>query len=660
MEEADQKTAGGSHIHNSDTPTSASDSDSSLPTGLAEIMDHPKIKEHVDNCQKTKKSSGRYPSGSNLGDCIWNTLPPDTKAHVSDYLEMKKEKNPGDRTPASKGKAPKYEGVSLSPYRDGVNPSKNSDKDSPEKKVEDFFYNHLMKGLYGDSYSGDDSNGDAPTGGAPSDTVKVVGHNNFYDLYKNQIGKNLISGISSYCLDTAFSSLTNTNTLHLLFDGTTEAQKENNRKKHIGGLSTATTTTGPDGSTKKSSQSAVQWQSCLRNLKNLCYGEPHSRYSQPAQQTQIKNHCANDSSVTSATTDKAQRKALAKCQYCADIGSSGITIKSECNGTAGFVKSYEDSSKRACNVVDLIENARQAIISVDAIKDRYTKLFGNEQAQMLNAGNVEFYESKGETSISNLTNVSSHEIVHESGLKGVNEQKQEEFKKCFDSTGSGRIVDAKVCEEFLRTDRGAQEGQIAEYKLRQEAMNQRYDNIKDEAQLIEVLEEEGYEKDQAADLIKKEGFANLKDKLVSRQKREADTLNESLLDRMDETTSQDDGQVTNSDVATLQKIGKELESNTKRLQQLIHFNNVVSSFLDVQDDKGNSSRNIATFNKEFENNPESLSEVDGENTQRQIQSQGLLEDARDTSDEEGPDGDNTVLTKDQINEALLNYSNKED
>ena len=172
----------------------------------------------------------------------------------------------------------------------------------------------------------------------------------------------------------------------------------------------------------------------------------------------------------------------------------------------------------------------------------------------------------------------------------------------------------------------------------------------------EYLKEEGYSPDQIKTMtVDKEAIADLKAQILNRFANQKAAIIKEMAGRIADKTAVAEGVITpkggavkKDDISKLEKIKIELESRTSDLQNLVYFNNIVSSYLTVEDKtKKSASRNTASLFSEA-------------NTLEKEQAKLLKDQIKDADlkDQKGQ-ASTTDLDVDNINKSFLNYKIKE-
>ena len=118
----------------------------------------------------------------------------------------------------------------------------------------------------------------------------------------------------------------------------------------------------------------------------------------------------------------------------------------------------------------------------------------------------------------------------------------------------------------------------------------------------------------------------------------------------------------------LKDIRDNLKNKTKEFAELVHFNNIVTSYLDITDGDGKTAKNIASAKRELSGN---IFSDEFSDQREEFNSQGNLSGLSANGDtefrdnveqslnmEEATSSDNAVLNVNDINKNLLNLDGR--
>lgn len=480
---------------------------------LQKLMKVPEIKERLDACRK----AGIPPSG--LDDCLWNgvenqvpAMDPKLKKQVASYLKtVNKEGQPA-------GKTLKETASVVEHFQEK--------KDPAIQKLEAYLSLRMRQALYGE-VNNDLAKDVGKVAQNAGKKYSTIDHKVFYDLYNNQISQNMVSTISSYCIEATSGS-------KYTIDQNKRAEARKTNIDLLSGLGNVEAQT--DEENKEPVKGSQHWNTCLESISKICYAKD-----------------AED--------------------YCGDVSS--------CE------KNYDYSKDRACAVNRSIRGARQAILANNEIKEHFQKTataspileHDNEDLE------VSFYDPTDEKrSIQRISLFSSGEIYHKKNeyTAEVN-ARLERFKACYDESRpeGQKIIDEKACEEFITDDREEQEELLAEMSMRTRAVSQQLSDL-DEKGVEDFLKKEGHSDEEIEHLVEKTSLEELKTEINNRYEAERQALIEQMAEQIEDKTVEEGSALKGTVVeGKLDIIRKELESQEENFKQLVHYNNIVSGFLTV-------------------------------------------------------------------------------
>lgn len=439
---------------------------------------------------------------------------------------------------------------------------------------------------------------------AQKDRTKIaaVDHAKYIELYRTELGKTIVNAFTSYCVE---SDTKASEKLHVksckdtnnpigacpLFivpedEKTRKAKIEDNLKSLKGANFESSTKAANNADSDK-------WSRCIASVANVCY---------------------TDSSEFSGSLAPA------------DI-------------------SY--SKKRACIIIDYVKSARKNLIIVNEQKKYYEDL---PQTMALDIGNSRQVKMTEKNSIDVVTTVTSKDV--EDSFQKKNEDLKKEMDKCLDA--NDQITDPEACKKFLSTDAKAKELALTEFGIRQFALEAKIDEkFNDKAEVEKYLLEEGYDKSKIAEMIKGNDIETVKAEIKARYKAERDAIIATMADKIKSKTSKDDGKIDQTDQGrdqqNLKKIREELSSRSDDLKQLVHFNNVVSSYLEITKTDGTKIRNVASLFVEIKDGAKNFRDIDKD------QSKEIEEKAKKAGLTSEKSGSSTELSVENLN-SIFKYS----
>jgi hypothetical protein len=567
---------------------------------LQQVLAIPEVNGFYEEC---KTEIEQNPSQGPIDECLWNKV----NAPGNEKL-VKQVESSLAKTKTEEEVDKKYDSLQLIEIETQKSPAL--------QELQKHFQAQLEKALYDPQGSGKDRK------------HNYVNHKVFNNLFRSQLGKNIILAITSYCIEADADHIVSEN----------ESDRIQNKTDNLTSLNTSTKGQGKNDAYET-------WRSCIRYIDPVC-------------------HDGSDLYERDANGKKIPKPAP----------QQGFKIKASIN---------DYSQRRACEVVQYLKAARLNLKALDKIDEGYNELDKRGNGLRM-VTDIKHYEGKKEgASIDELTTISSNEL--KSDLKYGDAKKAElaELEKCIvgnkDQNGTVtdyEITDAKTCEKYLLKDQEEIRKLQAEVKLRAEAFNNKIKALaenKDAKEIEEYLIDQGYSEDEIEskfDLSDQAVLDSITNDIKNRVEREKEALIGSLREKIDGMTTEkagdlkttpgaftiDDTSIT-EDSDRLIKIHKELSSDTENYTKLIHFTNIVSSYLEVGegDDK---TQNTASFYAEMEN---SAFDPENDNTSAYVADQSKFETIETNtnigSDSRSPSSDDdTVKTvgREEINE-LLDY-----
>ncbi|CBW26555.1 conserved hypothetical protein [Halobacteriovorax marinus SJ] len=600
---------------------------------LEKLLEIPEVGQIYEKCNQVKAN---VDPNLDVSKCIWEGDNANGITGVKDQ-EGIKEKITSSLSELDDKKNTKYESVNVLPTNKKIS--------NAQKKLEEYYYKSMKEKIFGEGESMKNSDG----------TFKVIDHSRFNSIYQNQLTNNILTAISSFCIEAKMMG-TGENAFPLLSN--TQSKRESQRKENIKKL-------GDKGNGEKSGAQiqSESWQSCFINAQYVCHGGTKT----------TKNKETGD-------YDKITAKSV--FGYKEDCSSiSDTDKKKKCEETK---KDYNYSKGRACELTNYLKVARQNLKAVEKIDQGYQEIAKTgglavaATGEKLNPNQNLIKNVSTDDKLDEITAVTSNEFVNDSKFsEGVNEDLAELESCIAKDPDTGEYILApnaqESCKKYLNTNREEVDRIKSEYALRLRGLSEKanlIDKESDDTKGVEsFLKDQGYTEDQIGQTIEANtDIKKLKAQIIARYENEKEALIESMNKRMEETASTNNGVIDTSagskDIKKLEKIHKELSSKTEQYAQLIHFNNIVAGFLEVGEDQENARRNTASISREVENsafsednlqaNPEFANTYinQNENIQKSLEANqvDLSSGSKRAGNTEG-----AVLGVDKINNVILNY-----
>jgi hypothetical protein len=412
--------------------------------------------------------------------------------------------------------------------------------------------------------------------------IVTVDHTKFIELYKSELGKTIINAFTSYCLETDPKTCCVEDTKEC--KQTCKIDKEEkNRKDHKTENLRSLSTANMD----IKGNDSLKWNKCIKDVSEVCF-------------------------KTDAVTTNT------------DI-------------------SY--SAERACVIVDYVKAARKNIMIVDDQAEFYKDYQKNNQGLTLLRGeDVKIVEGEA-ASADAILEMTSKDVAET--LKASTAAQEKEMEACIDPV-TKMIADINSCKKFLNTNKDDNVAAVTEFGLRQlaqeDTLKEQLDSGDDKVKAY--LKEEGFAPEKINELSNKENIEETKTQILARYKAEKKAIIAEMASRIDGKTVSVDGKVTNSDddKDKLQAIQTQLSSRGTDLANLVKFNNIVTSYLNIEDNEGKQSRNTASLFAESKTLQGEDAKIFKENIDK-----AKLTDKKNSSN----------LNIDTINDAFLDYDKKQ-
>ncbi len=479
-----------------------------------------------------------------IPECIWGHLTPDLQKKVQQAYVKESSSTELKRDPASTSQE---ESLSLTTKSKQLSVDYMSDPAVVE--LSKILQKKLEEALVGDEEFQKDKK-----------KIAVVDHAKFINIYRTELGKTIINAFTSYCIeaDTEASKnlsiksckdTTNPMATCPLVILSTEDEKTSRINKNIESLKNANLNSDTE---KYSNPESLVWTRCISSVGNVCYTAP----------VDFKGLSEDDERITRSKT-------------------------------------------KACLIMDYVKAARKNLIMADDQKKWYDGLGPGISLYVNNAKEVVINEKN---SIDKITTVSSKEI--EDSFKKKDEELKKEMNKCLDD--SNKIIDTESCKKFISTETDTKQKAFAEFGIRQYALKSEIDNkFNDKKEVEKYLTEEGYEKSKITQMLSSDSeLDQVKKEIKDRYNNERDAIVASMAKKISDQTTQDNGKIDSTvgslDSKKLEAIKTELSSRSQDLEKLVHFNNIVSSYIEIDKGGGQKSRNVASLFAETENSSESF------------------------------------------------------
>gem|GEM_PF-7097332 len=481
---------------------------------------------------------------------------------------------------------------------------------------EDYLYKQLREALYGEivaEVNESDPNAKETTTANDNKPKKIVDHVVFYQLFEGQLTKNVLTTISSYCIDAGPST-------YLISKN--EVDREKQREKNINGLSEFS----PEK--KDENIASASWTNCFKSLLPICEGR--------------KTKGINDYSTQDMQNNE----------------------------------DYKYSKEKACLITAQLKRLRQALITIVPIREEFDKIQKessdkNESVASINAGSAgyEIYQQgKGddEKSIDELTTITSGDI------KRGFAKAQGEASKEFDENCINGKNNEEICKKYFANEEQKKEieSRAMVEIVKAKSMGDKVEAIDSEEKVKEFLKTEGRTDKEIERILAASDGENAEQKLEAIKK----SIQNQFKQEKEELVNQLAKRINATDKTEGNKtaIAKELKSRAKEYAQLLHYNNIVSGYLKVTEtnptkpEEKKETLNTALMFRELEDNAYVASgrdvasgeggkaePIEGSTAENIKQLKEKIEEAgiKKPAKVENP----VNITVDQINEQMLLY-----
>lgn len=418
--------------------------------------------------------------------------------------------------------------------------------------------------------------------------ILSVNHRQFIDLYKSELGKTIVSAFTSYCLDT---------------------DPETN------------------------SCTAQQLEACNADKSN-CSCQSFTISDSAEERAKHRKTNLEKVKIADLKTGSGDSERWQKCI---------LSVTKSCKKDSSTILNQSETIKRSCLVMDYVNSARKNIIVADEQITFYNDMEKTQTTQM--AGNMKQITDLKKVSSDALLEMSSADV--KTALEKPIKEKLKDLDGCYKD---GTIVNVAACKKYLNTNGGENEVALAELGMRQIAQEGILEEeLGSDEKVRDYLKEEGYSANEIKSMTAdKEGIAEVRDQILKRYANQKAAIIKEMAGRIQEKTAVTEGTVSaKGDISKLDKVKAELESRSTDLQNLVYFNNVVSSYLQIDDGKGKLTRNTASLFAEA-------------NTLEKEQAKLIKEQIKnaDLKDQKGA-ANTTNLDVNTINSNFLNYKEKE-
>lgn len=428
------------------------------------------------------------------------------------------------------------------------------------EKLEEYLRKRMREALYG----------------ATPDMKEVRGvpdHEKFYELYKSQLGRNLITQLSEYCI------FSDPRTGRVPFDLSGDGKKiaKFNRDKNLENLGVI--------SANNQSLSFSSFNACIAQVAPECTG------SLPASMTDLAN--PNGPKIPKFES-----------------------FNSLPPDTRRDHPEYEGDIIHPCELNRYMTGVKKALVQVEGLVETMREAPQSTSLQISNLQN------KQDLNTDDIVNIGSKELVEESGYADEAQKEAQTLEECRQNPDgadcakylSNTEENQKVEEEFLVR------GLALKAKLERDLTGTETEVVEvDQDKLKEYYLENGMSEENFALLLEQARASRevqngttvekyLQDQIRNKYQKERKALQESLNARLDETDvmkgasdPNDPASVAQNTTTKLANIKTRIENSPAELATLYHYSNIVSSFFEVSGG-AQATTNTRALAEELQNN----------------------------------------------------------
>lgn len=316
---------------------------------------------------------------------------------------------------------------------------------------------------------------------------------------------------------------------------------------------------------------------------------------------QKDQECMRKTCEINEDTKKKDREANIKSLTGADLNTNSLVAKKWTKCITDVPKACysgtnktSESSRRACLIVDYVKAARKNILIVDEQKVFYDSIKADKNIQI--ADNMKIVDGEA-ASADAILQMTSTDVKDK--LKDSTDAMVKESEACLGPDGK-TITNIAQCKKFLSLNKDANEDAVTDFGLRQLAQEDTLEEeLKSDKRVKDYLKEEGFAQEQIDKLTAdEESLDKTRQEILDRYKAEKRAIIADMAKKVtDKTVGSEDGKImqTQTDVSKLQAIKDQLKNRGEEIASLIKFNNIVSSYLAIDEGNGKQSRNTASL-----------------------------------------------------------------
>lgn len=551
------------------------------------IVNNEKVKNAYNSCQKN--------SSDGVMSCVWNNLDDKTKDDIKDGLEII-----GQNTSSGDQVKVQFTGLNLFGF---LNEDKKGNDAHPASDQEDQISAAQEQSKNKEYRASDDIRAignfyqerlNEVMRGEGTDKRIYSDHMDYYRLYEAQLSRNTLEAISGFCVEAV--PIVNNRGRMVFYRPLALEQRQKIRSHYIDNLLHQKTEGGQN-------LALHLWQQCAFRIQSTCEDKVFMRvtdidritvektYKDKYDITQIDDRSFDLRSNSAEICDLEDLNISKLFSLPPDLKISFPT-KEMCRD-----KGYLEQTKRfACGVANYLSNTRQNLNSIKTLQEEMQLFFeeGINANLSFEGDGFDFYdpERSKTPNLTELTILTSADVSSDE-IKDTQSRMLKEMEDCLKNNNR------ELCQKYLLSDAEALQKRLDEFELRSLAMEDKIRNISDDDETIVFLKEEGFDDDLIKNLMTDPD--SLKERILHRYS----TMKEEVIAQMREQIRRESVDLNDPNKRRkLEDIKKEIESRVNQTRDIVHFNNIVTSYLDVrslEDGQDKPSRNVASLIAEVNN-----------------------------------------------------------
>lgn len=452
--------------------------------------------------------------------------------------------------------------------------------------------------------------------------AKFVGQDKFLEIYNTQLGKNVLMEISQYCLENLRIKKNGKADFIEMDCGVKKPCKvESTKAKNNENIETVLGIKGAHSNmmtfykeqaveVNYDPKSDNKLSEKIRNfsMKEFQKGPDYLRAKYQFCASSIKIMCKKYECSTTLKYDakESENKEKKLCPKLVSNWKSKKASRVKENSIESKLQNIDDSKIHgaiACNLMGRLRDYRKTIAATNETQKMFSKMKGkNNGFNVSSAYGGGVYSGQGngnEKSIDEITNIASHEVTDNKDIKnldGLQDKAKELKEKC---KGNDIETLEQDCKEYI-----AKEKEFKDVELQFEAATavelRKIQALKnDEEKLKEYLAINGLKSIQNMD--KEMLVQTIQDKYKAQRLAIINKLRDKYdVAQKDKIKNLKKKQDQTNIKGQIETASAEIRDKKDRIGNIIHYNNVITSFLEVENEEGERSTNQTALNVERE------------------------------------------------------------